>query len=552
MLLGLLLAVVVRGRTDAPPAALAPRVVGRSVAPPPRLPAWIDTLLSGPRGSLRIQVVDLDEIPIAGVPLTVDGREVSSDDRGWARWDGLSAADYDVAVGGGWLATRMELSTPVYRETTLQLDVFRACPGEVRVRHADGRPVAGRRFRVAPLGAWRNYGGESDADGRATLAERPCGPVRVGVEADDGDPRWPSLTGVVDGAAPLELVLLPEATARLLVVDPDGEPLDAEVIPDAAAPIGPGLYEVRGLDRTWAGLVEAEGFAFRSVTIPLDGATHLVALEPERVVTVHMLCPTEGCDDEWTCGWDGACTGVPPTLRCVCPTTRATLYERVDEDTRLGVAAIADGAEEVTVDVRPGEAVVTATWTGPQPCKATLFGRGGHHRYSDCGEDGAARWAGVETGTWEVRFEAGVGYRGTRTLTVAEGARQVDVGAVGPDTGSLDGIVIADFPLDDARLYVEPEGLVELRGGSFVVTALPKGAEVVLTLISPTWGTFERHATEGGSVDWTIAWRSDQRRGDDGWWLDDELPGDTGVPAGETGQAGGAADSEPLELFGLR
>lgn len=478
------------------------------VSGPIRLPVLPLPSGSAPEEASRVHLVllDVDDAPVADVKVRFAGQQGRTDPQGRVEFSGIEWGQHDLGLPVG---LRARGAVDVYeRDVVRVVQVFEVCPGEIAVGLEDGTPASGAWLQLGP-----GDGGASiltlDEAGVVYAPDRPCGRVPVDVQFDDRS----VLTRYVDvvGTRRVELVLPADREATLWVTDAAGTPLDATLEPvDDVAELEPGHFLVTAPRGSALVEAHASGYEVTQVSVPLDGGEHHAVLAELR--EVHVAVRGHGpaklrCGDQGMASWASECAPDPTGWTCGCPARRACLYAPYGGvGKRVFVhllSCFADDVTEVTLEADAALGAVVGRWTGPQPCQASVpFVADG-----TCESDGRFR-VELRPGTWTLDVGSWPEAQATLHASVGPGVT-VDLGDVAPDEGIAFGDILADFPLDDARL-VSADGYAELEpDGSFSVTNLPRGASAHVRLGTGDRGSFETFVSEGKVTPWVIAWASD-------------------------------------------
>ena len=229
-------------------------------------------------------------------------------------WKG--GTTYEVAVQPGQDTYIIEVGPPSEREERV-LRWREVCPMRVVLEEGDGSPVTGR-VRLAHVGerdAWTALdpsGGvdfeEARCDRRPTVWLQPLSggkstPVSIVREPDD---------------APVVVVNL-GLTARIRVVDPDGEPVAEAGVQSQGTQVealSSGDFELTGSQEEVSVTISLSGKDESTHDVPLDGELHELVVDLPRLVDVHLQC--DQCAGSFFCG-QHLCEGTAPDLQCLCP-----------------------------------------------------------------------------------------------------------------------------------------------------------------------------------------------------------------------------------------
>ncbi|MEM1180815.1 MAG: carboxypeptidase regulatory-like domain-containing protein, partial [Acidobacteriota bacterium] len=142
-------------------------------------------------GAISGRVFAADGVtPVAGVPVSTNGRTATSAADGSYRFDTLALGAYTVSArvtGTAECAVEVGIIDAPLEEEQVDLTLNGIGVLEVEVFWADGRPAAGASFRFSggePCGAARTV--STDADGRAVLTGLPAGPFVASVTSPVG------------------------------------------------------------------------------------------------------------------------------------------------------------------------------------------------------------------------------------------------------------------------------------------------------------------------------------------------------------------------------
>ncbi len=514
-----------RARIHGPPPSPSP-----GLGPLQRLARDLEALA---RRTTRLRVLTLDaaDEPIPGVELRLGEHRGVTDAGGELIWEDAPFANgSSLEVEGPWLL--LEGSSRGFvqgLEQTRVLWLEPACPGDLRLVDERGRPVEGAEISMGDLGRYpRAPGGTrvatTDARGVLELPLRPCGRSAYRVRPEPGSMVL-RLEGEVRGGERLTLALPPHSEAVLLLRDAEGGVLDGSVDKTPrfdAERLGPGRYLLRSRRAFATAAVTIPGYPVALVELPLDGGEHVYTVRGERRVEVVLRC--DDCPERFQCSHNPCERLGDARWDCPCPQDEAFLSG--EHNTLLG--RVPPGVDRVELELRT-TAVVRGRWTGGLPC----YARGEHSRYlhAACAPDGRFELDGLRAGPNTVIVRAGPREQGSAHL-VLEAGETLDIGAIDPDEGPVDGVIDADFPLVGAVLFCSPSARAELEpDGGFLLHGLAPEAEWVdLHLWSSLYGSHRARLEipAGGSLPtWTVRFAELGRE-----QLEEPAPGseDTGGP----------------------
>ena len=253
------------------------------------------------------------------------------------------------------------------------------CPLRVIFTHADGAPVFAP-VRMAHVGD-RDVWWDLDEDGGVDFPDARCEErPQIWMKQDGGKrPRRFTLSRVPDDTPELEVLL--GQTARVRVVDPQGQPIEGLTTRDLRTDAtvvrldsGDFLLTDHG-DETWVRPANAD--RDDQQRIPLDGGLHEIEMVPDREVAVTLLC--DQCVGDLSCG-PHPCAGSQPDLTCRCPGEDATLRMETPDALwgasviRDSLAAVPDGVESLTVTISGERGSVRFTVAETPSVRRTTFG----------------------------------------------------------------------------------------------------------------------------------------------------------------------------------
>lgn len=424
------------------------------VAPPPRMAAEHATRVvrtssaeaepaAAPGDRLVVDVVDTAGEPAPGVVLMLRAasggarRTATSDSAGSFVLEDLpEEAHWDVEAEPPWFAWAPSVLRSTVEARPQVLVVKKTCGGPVRVQSEDGTPFEGRVRD--PRWGWRTL----DAEGRADLPGRFCGPTRIRISEPRGTPLRAVTWQPADVQADEEVLLEapPVVAAEVRVVDEAGAPVDVALHPGEA--IGVGRFVLRGRNPEERVVITRPGHQPIEADIPLDGGVHEVLAPRDRTVAITLLC--DACPQVMTCLAPGSaaaqdtCTGDPPDLTCTCPRGEAAVSGRSASalsDTQYDfqpLGRVPEGATAWTIDASGARAAIEATWTGASPCHVRLEREGLYaHGSSGCMADGSVLVSDLIPGEWRLVIWDVTGATASRTVVLESGETR-RIGEMGP------------------------------------------------------------------------------------------------------------------------
>jgi hypothetical protein len=469
-------------------------------------------------GSLALYVRDMDGQPVAGLEIGVGSSEGMTDRLGELMLIGLEPGRYSVRLPEGWLVHSFEPEVPREIEVELgtqreELSVARDCTGPFEVFWPSGEPMEGAVLKAGF--------GEAvvDARGRTPPVARRCGLNSLWFWHGDSF-AYIQVPVEVLGPELVRVPLPPDQDATVVVVDPDGRPIEAKITGihlSEAIELEPGVYRVEAPVDVLNCSVTAAGLERRRVHIPLDGGRYTVDLNAHREVTVHADCDGE-CPEKIRCGQE-RCEREGDDYSCICRSEDATLSAQgMPCDTVFPSLEVPVGVDEIDWDLRCGESSVVGRWMGRTPCTVSVSGRG--YKLGQCRDDGRFEvtelWPGAYTlvvtdqDSGRSRTAVNASQQVSRRLEVAEDQR-FDLGTLGPDSGCIEGVLDCDEPLDDLVLNAEGRAVDTRLGddGHFLLCNLPMDEDVTLRVRSIHLGEATTTARAGDYLTWRVSWGLD-------------------------------------------
>ncbi len=419
-------------------------------------------------------------------------------------------------------------------------DPIDACPasGHIDLRLVDPRksPLSGLELRtvVGDDYALGTGVGVTDIDGRASI---PCTPgQRTLVTLPPG---WGD---VIDSdtldfgwyyAGDTEIQRVCDGT--LTVLDADGTPVQgAEVYPlhtmfrDGSPKVTDAAGQVRLLARRCAGDWTAVGVGDRfgaSVNVRFeDSPTQEVRLPPLAHARIRVLRPlgVTAVYVDAGLGFSGQRTNPPGWIDVAANASRVSIHILALPGPRqLEVWLPLDG-RDVTIrhlprihpvkpkkPSPPATAWIEGAWGPGGECRVQATA-GRVYAEGSCDDAGRFRIGPLPPGIWPVytygSWVFGDVARGwTRTDVRLRTGQTTDVGTLQPAAGVLEGTIVADFPLTDARLYANTLEVEIDPGGHFRATGQLPGGYVQLVLLTRGAGAYRATFRAGGVVSWHVS-----------------------------------------------
>lgn len=360
----------------------------------------------------------------------------------------------------------------------------------------DGQPMAGVTLYL------RTENATTDEDGRAYLEERSCGLEHVRYLST-----YAATIEVYSGET-ADLVRDGLREAEVMLVDPYGTPADTSLRAPAGDidRAGVGHYIVRS---TVARLTVSWDTGHQKVN--LEQPLTLVVAHPEEMVTVDVIGPEP---ERLTCN-SGPCTR-SGTWACACRTaTMVRLQARLPGQQMPYRHVIEHDTDHVSWDLRMS--TLHGQWTGMLPCDAFGTSIDGNHTFAPCerGRFGLT----LPPGIWTIPVDNPAKEVASIVLDVRRND-VIDIGEPYPEAISIEGRIIADFPLDSAQLIVMQGGRAELLGDGQVFIQSAASGRLMLLLQHGTCGQFVHFINVADApFTWTVSANECEQTGAcDGPW----------------------------------